>query len=54
MIAGKPSEVDVRAMPFVIFSDPEIAYTGLTEKEAKEKGYDPLSAAFPSRPTAAP
>ena len=54
VIAGKPSEVDVRAMPFVIFSDPEIAYTGLTEKEAKEKGYDPLSAAFPSRPTAAP
>jgi dihydrolipoamide dehydrogenase len=39
-IAGEPSEVDYRAMPFVIFSDPELAYTGLTEKEAKEQGYD--------------
>ncbi|MBO2532413.1 dihydrolipoamide dehydrogenase [Planifilum fulgidum] len=46
VIAGKPSEVDVRAMPFVIFSDPEIAYTGLTEKEAKEKGYDPVVSRF--------
>ncbi|PTX60254.1 dihydrolipoamide dehydrogenase [Melghirimyces profundicolus] len=39
-IAGEPSEVDYRAMPYVIFSDPELAYTGLTEKEAKEEGYD--------------
>jgi dihydrolipoamide dehydrogenase len=45
-IAGQPSEVDVRAMPFVIFSDPEIAYTGLTEKEAKEEGYDPVVSRF--------
>ncbi|MGI6125755.1 MAG: dihydrolipoyl dehydrogenase [Planifilum sp.] len=45
-IAGRPSEVDVRAMPFVIFSDPELAYTGLTEKEAKEKGYDPVVSRF--------
>lgn len=45
-IAGRPSEVDVRAMPFVIFSDPEIAYTGLTEKEAKEKGLDPVVSRF--------
>ncbi|SMO73165.1 dihydrolipoyl dehydrogenase [Melghirimyces algeriensis] len=40
VIAGEPSEVDYRAMPYVIFSDPELAYTGLTEKEAKEEGYD--------------
>ena len=46
VIAGMPSEVDVRAMPFVIFSDPELAYTGLTEKEAKEKGYDPVVSRF--------
>ncbi|PTM57591.1 dihydrolipoyl dehydrogenase [Desmospora activa] len=39
-IAGEPSEVDYRAMPYVIFSDPELAYTGLTEQEAKEQGYD--------------
>src|SRR5699024_6456942 len=29
-IAGEPSEVDYRAMPYVIFSDPELAYTGMT------------------------
>lgn len=39
-IAGEPSEVDYRAMPYVIFSDPELAYTGMTEAEAKEAGYD--------------
>ena len=37
MISGQNSVIDFQAMPFVIFSDPEVAYTGLTEKEAKEK-----------------
>jgi dihydrolipoamide dehydrogenase len=37
-IAGHPSEVDYRAMPLVVFSDPEIASVGLSETEAKEKG----------------
>lgn len=46
VIAGQPSEVDYVAMPFVIFSDPEIAYTGLSEKEAKEQGYDPVVSRF--------
>ena len=36
-ISGQNSVIDFQAMPFVIFSDPEVAYTGLTEKEAKEK-----------------
>ncbi|SFS77513.1 dihydrolipoyl dehydrogenase [Marininema halotolerans] len=40
VIAGEPSVVDYRAMPYVIFSDPELAYTGMTEKEAKEAGHD--------------
>ncbi|MFC4076355.1 dihydrolipoyl dehydrogenase [Salinithrix halophila] len=39
-IAGEPSVVDYRAMPYVIFSDPELAYTGMTEQEAKEAGYE--------------
>lgn len=47
VISGLKSEIDFRAMPFVIFSDPEVAYTGLTEKEAKEKGYDTVSSRFP-------
>ncbi|SDX12386.1 dihydrolipoamide dehydrogenase [Marininema mesophilum] len=40
VIAGEPSVVDYRAMPYVIFTDPELAYTGLTEKEAKEAGHE--------------
>ncbi len=46
VIAGQKSAVDYQAMPYVIFSDPEIAYTGLTEKEAKEAGYDPVTSRF--------
>jgi dihydrolipoamide dehydrogenase len=40
VIAGKPSEADFRAIPGVIFTDPEIAFVGLTEREAKESGYN--------------
>ena len=47
MISGQNSVIDFQAMPFVIFSDPEVAYTGLTEKEAKEKGYETVSSRFP-------
>lgn len=47
VIAGEASVVDYRAMPYVIFSDPEIAYTGLTEEEAKEEGYDVTAFRFP-------
>ena len=35
-IAGKKVAFDPLAVPVVIFSDPEIASTGLTEKQAKE------------------
>ena len=45
MISGQNSVIDFQAMPFVIFSDPEVAYTGLTEK--KEKGYETVSSRFP-------
>ncbi|KFZ41460.1 MULTISPECIES: dihydrolipoyl dehydrogenase [Thermoactinomyces] len=45
-IAGMNSVIDYQAMPFVVFSDPEIAYTGLTEEEAKEQGYDPVVSRF--------
>ena len=47
MISGQNSVVDYQAMPFVIFSDPEVAYTGLTEKEAGEKGYETVTSRFP-------
>ncbi len=37
-ILGEPSEWNPRAIPAVIFTDPEIAWAGLSEKEAQEKG----------------
>jgi dihydrolipoamide dehydrogenase len=36
-ILGEPAEWNPRAIPAVIFTDPEIAWAGLTEKEAKEQ-----------------
>lgn len=47
VIAGEPSIVDYRAMPYVIFSDPEIAYTGMTEDEAKADGLEVTAYRFP-------
>lgn len=46
VIAGQNSAIDYQAMPFVIFSDPEIAYTGLTEAQAKEQGYNPVATRY--------
>lgn len=45
-LCGMNSVIDYQAMPFVVFSDPEIAYTGLTEAQAKEAGYDPVVSRF--------
>lgn len=36
VILGKPVEFDKAAIPAVVFTDPEIAWTGLTETEAKK------------------
>jgi dihydrolipoamide dehydrogenase len=46
-IAGLSSEADFRAIAGVIFSDPEIATVGLTETQAREKGYEPIVGRFP-------
>ncbi|MBW1698542.1 MAG: dihydrolipoyl dehydrogenase [Deltaproteobacteria bacterium] len=35
IIAGKPSAFDVRAIPAVVYTDPQIAWCGLTEEEAR-------------------
>lgn len=37
-IAGQPSIIDYKALPLVVFSEPELASVGLTETESKEKG----------------
>jgi dihydrolipoamide dehydrogenase len=47
VIGGLNSEADFRAIPGVVFTDPEIATVGLTESQAKEKGYDPVVGKFP-------
>jgi dihydrolipoamide dehydrogenase len=49
VIAGMNSEADFRAIPGVIFTDPEIATVGLTEAQAKERGFDPIVGKFPFR-----
>jgi dihydrolipoamide dehydrogenase len=47
VITGMSSEADFRAIAWAIFTDPEIASVGLTEAQAKEKGYDPIVGKFP-------
>ncbi len=42
IIAGHKAAFDVRTIPAVVFTDPEIATTGLTEDEAKAKGHAQL------------
>jgi dihydrolipoamide dehydrogenase len=37
-IAGEPAVYDARAVPAVVFTDPELAWCGLTETEAKKQG----------------
>jgi dihydrolipoamide dehydrogenase len=45
-IAGKKSARDWVAMPGAIFTDPEVAFAGLSEAEARAKGYDPIVGKF--------
>ncbi len=43
-ILGKERRADYRGIPRVVFSDPEIAATGMTEEQAREQGIDVASA----------
>lgn len=45
--AGEKSYFDARAIPSVSYTDPEIAWVGLTETEAKEQGVEYEKSAFP-------
>ncbi len=40
VIAGQPVAYDVSVIPAIVYTDPEIAWCGLTESEAKQKGLD--------------
>jgi dihydrolipoamide dehydrogenase len=45
--AGERRAFDVRAIPSVAYTDPELAWVGLTETEAKEKGIALQKGIFP-------
>jgi dihydrolipoamide dehydrogenase len=47
VIAGLPAASDARAIPGVAYTDPEVAWTGLTEREAKAKGIEVERGLFP-------
>lgn len=47
VIAGKKSAYDPATIPSVEYTDPEIAWAGVTEEQAKEQGLDVEIASFP-------
>ncbi len=48
VIAGdKGAKYDAKALPWAVFTEPEIATLGLTEQQAREKGYEPRVGKFP-------
>ena len=47
VIAGHKVYFDAKTIPSVAYTDPEVAWMGLTEKEAKAQGIDYEKGAFP-------
>jgi dihydrolipoamide dehydrogenase len=47
VIAGEPAAYDARAVPAVVFTDPEVAWCGLTETEAQKQGRSVRVERFP-------
>ena len=47
VIAGKPSAFDVRAIPAVVYTDPQIAWCGVTEEQARNENKDIKVQRFP-------
>ncbi len=47
VIAGQPSAFDARAIPAVVYTDPQIAWCGLTETEAQEQNRSVRIERFP-------
>jgi dihydrolipoamide dehydrogenase len=46
-LAGEPAAFDNMTIPAVVFTDPEIAWAGLTEAQAKEQGRDVQVSLYP-------
>ena len=47
VIAGRDVEFDARTVPSVAYTDPEVAWMGLTETAAKDEGVEYEKAVFP-------
>jgi len=47
LIAGKPAHIHFDTIPWVVYTDPEIAWVGKTEQELKNAGIDYRSGSFP-------
>jgi dihydrolipoamide dehydrogenase len=47
VIAGRPAAYDNVTVPAVVFTDPEIAWAGLTEEEARQQGRELKVGRFP-------
>jgi dihydrolipoamide dehydrogenase len=47
VLAGRPAAFEPQAIPAVVFTDPEIAWAGLTLTEAERTGRDVATAAYP-------
>jgi dihydrolipoamide dehydrogenase len=46
-IMKKSPKIDFKTIPYCIYTKPEIASVGITEKEAREKGYNVKTGKFP-------
>jgi dihydrolipoamide dehydrogenase len=47
VIAGLPASFDARSVPAVAYTDPEVAWTGLTEERARKEGVALRKGSFP-------
>ena len=47
VIAGQPAAFDNLVIPAVVYTDPELAWAGLSEKEARDQGYKVITGTFP-------
>ncbi|MFC7009124.1 dihydrolipoyl dehydrogenase [Halalkalicoccus salilacus] len=49
VIAGEPAALDYQAVPAAVFTEPEIGTVGMTEAEAEEAGFSPVTGQMPFR-----
>jgi dihydrolipoamide dehydrogenase len=47
VISGSPAAFDSAGIPAVIYTDPEVAWVGLGEKQARERGHAVVTGTFP-------